>query len=377
MHGDGKGVSSFFHLVGQALGCQQPRGVLLRRHDLARLGQGRKGRVDAFGVPPAEGMVIAKPQALQRVAIGTQVVLHLLWRGDARQQQYVLACKILGIEGGQTGLLVGIRRCTLPLPRRRVVRGRPLALYEDRHQLQVVNAREVQTLVREQVQCFSEDAKLHGLQVLGTLRDDHHVGPVLATERLAQAACGEQLVVDDESVIIDQQDIDARLHVAVLESVVEKDHIHVLRLRIARHAVDALATVAVDGHIGIGKLPLHLVRLIADLVHGRVGLGQHIATALPLVASGEHAHLHPLLEQPDEILHVRGLARATYGDIAHGDDRYVKSLLAKHAKLKQLVAKTHSQTIDPAQRQQPLIDFDEVALCSQFLRQCCFLYLID
>lgn len=104
MHGDGKGVSSFFHLVGQSLGCQQPRGILLRRHDLTGLRQGCKSRVDALGIPLAEGMVIAKPQALQRVAIGTQVVLHLLWRGNARQQQYVLACKILGIEGSQTGL---------------------------------------------------------------------------------------------------------------------------------------------------------------------------------------------------------------------------------------------------------------------------------
>ena len=55
-----------------------------------------------------------------------------------------------------------------------------------------------------------------------------------------------------------------------------------------------------------------------------------------------------------------GLSRSTHGNVAHGDDRKTIGVLLEYAHFKESIAKAHSQPIEPAQRQQPFVDFDEV-----------------
>ena len=91
----------------------------------------------------------------------------------------------------------------------------------------IVDAREVEFLEWVEVHRLGEYTEFHRLQVLWTFRDDHDVGSVLSAQRLTQSSCREHLVVDDESVVIYQQDVDAWFYVAMLESIVEQYHIHI------------------------------------------------------------------------------------------------------------------------------------------------------
>ena len=171
----------------------------------------------------------------------------------------------------------------------------------------------------------------------------------------------QQPVVDDESVVVDEQDVDAGLDITVLKGVVEQDNVDVARRLVARETVYSLAAAAVHGHVDAGKLLLHLVGLVADVGHGSVGRGQHIATALALVATREHAHAHHVLEQPHEVFHVGRLARPAHGDVAHGDNGDVESALPQQPQVEEPVAQPHAQPVEPAEGQQPVVDPDEVA----------------
>ena len=81
-----------------------------------------------------------------------------------------------------------------------------------------------------------------------------------------------------------------------------------------------MTAVSIDGHVNLRKLVLHLIKLIADVGHGRIVGGQHVTRRLSLVSSAEHCHLMRLRQEADEVLGVRRFAPATHGDVAHADD---------------------------------------------------------
>ena len=89
---------------------------------------------------------------------------------------------------------------------------------------------EEELLVGIEAHRLGDDAKLHGFQVLRTFRDNHDVGTVLAHNRFSESSCRQQLVIDNQAVVVDEQDVDARFHIAVLEGIVEEDDIDVLPL---------------------------------------------------------------------------------------------------------------------------------------------------
>ena len=152
------------------------------------------------------------------------------------------------------------------------------------------------------------------------LGDDDDVGTVLAVQRLAQASCRQQFVVDDEPVVVDEQDIDAGLDIAVLEGIVEQDDIQLL---VEFHElVDGMTAVFIDRHRNILELLLHLVGLVANLGHGDVGSGDAKTLALALVSPTEYGHAELVFQQLGEIFDMGCLARASDGDVAYSNNRY-------------------------------------------------------
>ena len=150
---------------------------------------------------------------------------------------------------------------------------------------------EEELLVGIEVHGFGDDAELHRLQVLRTFRDDHDVGPVLALHGLPQSSCRQQRVVDHQSVVVDEQDIDARLHIAMLEGVVKEDDVDVFGIFSIGQVLDAPCPFLVHGHGDISELGLHLVRLVADGAGCRILTGQHEAAGLALIAPAQDGHL--------------------------------------------------------------------------------------
>ena len=64
----------------------------------------------------------------------------------------------------------------------------------------------------------------------------------------------------------------------------------------------------------------------------------------------------------DEILDMRGLTSAAHGDVAHRDDGHAEVAALHDSHVKEEIPDAHTQPVEPAQRQQPLIDFDEITL---------------
>ena len=156
--------------------------------------------------------------------------------------------------------------------RRDAVQGTLLAT-EHRAEVVIDQRGEEELLVRKEVHCLGDDTKLHGLEVARTLGDDHDIGAVLAFERFAEASCWQQLVVDDETVIIHEEDIYARLHVAVLEGVVEKDDVNVGYGGTVCETAYAVDAVAVHSYGDVAKLGLHLHWFVADVACGALAVG--------------------------------------------------------------------------------------------------------
>ena len=259
------------------------------------------------------------------------VVLHLPGRGNARQQEHVAAfCRC--------------RRGSL--------------LREERLQRLVVERCEVELLIGVEVHLLRQHTVFHRLEILRTLRDDDDVGPVLGLQRLAEPSGRQQFIEDDQTMVVDEQDVDAGLHVAVLEGIIENDDVRtVFKIR---QTVYAPSTLLVHGDVDFRELPLDLVRLVAKVSHCGVGRGQQIAVALALVAPAQHGNLHLVLQQPDEILHVGRLARAAHGDVAHGDDRGAIGPAFQDVRLEEEIPEADSQSVQPTEWQQTLVDLYEV-----------------
>ena len=52
--------------------------------------------------------------------------------------------------------------------------------------------------------------------------------------------------------------------------------------------------------------------------------------------------MHPVLQESDEIFHMRRLACASDGDIADGDDRGVIGVALQDVQLKEQIPETHA-----------------------------------
>ena len=143
-------------------------------------------------------------------------------------------------------------------------------------------------------------------------------------------------------MIVDQQNVDAGLDIAVLVGVIEKDDVDIVSLLVMRQPVHALTAVLVYSDVDIGEFLLHLVRLVTDLACCRLVVSEYITFALALIATREHADLHHIFQQSDEIFHMWCLAGSAHRDIAHSDDRYRKGPLFKHAEVKEPVAEAHT-----------------------------------
>ena len=270
--------------------------------------------------------MVAEGQRCHLLGIGLQVGQHVLGRGDAREQQYVLVGK--GFE--------------IPLP---------LFLRRDRPQCLEFMGGEEKLLIGVEAHGLGDDAELHGFQVFRALRDNHDVGPVLALHGFPQPSCRQQRVVDHQPVVVYEQYIDARLHIPVLESVVEQDDINVFDVFPAGQLVDAVCAFPIHGHRDIGELGLHLVGFVTDAPDRRLLSGQYKSVALAFVAPAQYRHLRPVFQKPYEVFHVGCLAGTADGDVADRDDRNGKRPALQDTHVEEQVPETDAQPVEPAQRQ--------------------------
>ena len=191
------------HLLAETVNQTKTGNILLCRDNQFGRGKGSVGAIDQFHVLGRENMVVAKGKWGQLRYQRLQVVRHLLGRGNAGEQKGMMVLQFMKVRRG-------------------------LGLLEYRQQFTIVDGREEQSLVGIEIHGLGDDTILHGFQVLRTLRDNDNVCTVLATQWLAQSASRQQRVVDNQSVVVDQQDVDAGFDITVLEGIVQEDDIDIL-----------------------------------------------------------------------------------------------------------------------------------------------------
>ena len=207
---------------------------------------------------------------------------------------------------------------------------------------------EIEFLVWIQVESLCEDKEVDGKQAVRALGDDDDVGSVLTALWLAQPSCRQEFVVDDESVVVDEQDVDTRLDVSVLIGIVEDDGLRVFRQFVGCQSLDALTPVGIDSYVDMWKLPLDLTGFVADVDGCRLFGGQYEASALTLIASAQYGHLHLVAQQPHEIFHMGCFPRAAHGDVAHRDDGCVEGTAFQDAHFKEMVSQPYHESVAPA-----------------------------
>ena len=197
LHFNGQDVEARSRFLAQAIEFLQADGVFFRRHN--QLGSGKPGvcLVDECRVRRGEIVMVAESELGDGRAVAFQVHSHLFRRGDAREEQDVLV-RAQGFD-------------------------RAFSFAEERPEAAVSQGGEEQFLIRVKLQGLADDPEPHGLDVRRAFGHDDDAGTAFPFFRLAQASGRQELVIADHTVIVYKEYVDARLHVAVLERVVQKD----------------------------------------------------------------------------------------------------------------------------------------------------------
>ena len=341
-HPNRQTVNILAHVGGKAADIGQTGCVFLRRNNASRLGQRCIGGINALYVGWLERVMVGKGERSEVGDERTQVVNHLFRRGNACEKQDVVLLQTV-----ERRMHVEKRFFAAPVRKERL-------------QITVVDGGKKEILIGKKVQGLGNNAIFHRLKVFRTLRNDDDIGAVLARLGLAKPAGRKKAVVDDETVVVDKENVYARLDIAVLESIVKK---HYVKAFVAfGETLYAMAAILVDGHGDSRKLLLHLKWLIADGCHGSVGSGNDIALALPLISTTENSDVESVLQKADKVFHVGRLACTADSDVAHRDDGHVKGMRLENSKFKGCIAQLYGKSVKPTEWKQCLVDLDEVAL---------------
>ena len=267
--------------------------------------------------------MVAKCQRSDIRAPWREVFYHLPWRRYTRQQQYV-AILINTVE-------------------------RFILTAEYRSDVPVIQTCEIQSLEGEEVHRLGDYPILHRFEVVRTLGHYHDVSPVLTAERFAQSSCRQQFVVDNQSVIINEQDVHPRFDISMLESIVEQYHVDVVI--VGCQLSDAVASLSIHRHCDVVAIfAFHLQRFVAHSACRCLIVGNNKPSCASLISTTEHCHPCLVLQKFYQIFHMGSLARTAHGDVTHRDYRYVKTLTAQYAYLKEHITYLHAKTVEPAQR---------------------------
>ena len=160
-------------------------------------------------------------------------------------------------------------------------------------------------------------------------------------------------------MVVDQQDVDTWFYVAMLESIIEQHHIDILLT--SSQFFNTMHAVFVDSHRDLGIFLFHLERLIANVMSRGCEVGHYKTLRLALIASAQHSHLRQPLKQFYQIFHMRRLSCAAHCDVAHRDNWQGEGTALQDTHLEEGIPEAYYQSVEPAQRCQPLIDLDKIA----------------
>ena len=182
---------------------------------------------------------------------------------------------------------------------------------------------EEKILRREEVVVVDCHPVIDRLQRIGTLRHNDYIRTVQTARRLTQPAVRQHMVLAQRMIVFCYQYRYRRLHIPVLERVIEDDHvdfrIETPQFTDARHAVLAYS----DNNVS-AELMIYHIRLVAYILRRRRASGHNETLGGAPVSTAEHCDTVSAAESIDEILDMRSLARSSDSKITHTDHRDVE-----------------------------------------------------
>jgi hypothetical protein len=224
----------------------------------------------------------------------------------------------------------------------------------------IVDMAEENLLVGTEAETGDEAVARDGVELFGGFGDDNHAGTTPRGAKLAEVAIGHDVVGEIGLVVLGEEDVDGGFDGAVLVDVIEDND---LRRKLAlEEPTDALDPILADGNGEFGKLAGQHGGLVAQTGGAVAAIVKEEALGVAAVASAEERRLVVRREETKKILDMRGLTSAAHGDVAHRDDGHAEVAALHDSHVKEEIPDAHTQPVEPAQRQQPLIDFDEITL---------------
>ena len=128
------------------------------------------------------------------------------------------------------------------------------------------------------------------------------------------------MVIRIEAVVFCQQDVQACLHVQVLEGVIHQNEVGVGQG--AANAPDALHTVFIHGNGNKGEFFVYLQRLVTDDGAVRLMVSKTESFGAPSIASADYSQCMIIAEHFNEVFDMGGFAGSACAQVADVDGRY-------------------------------------------------------
>ena len=170
---------------------------------------------------------------------------------------------------------------------------------------------------------------------------------------LAEAAEWENMIVEEWTTVVCDEDIQAGFYRSVLVGIVEQDYIYIGAALQQRG--DASHSFLCHAHYQFGVFEVVLHGFVANAQ--RVGrfIGEDEALCAAFVAAAHSSDTVSVLQQADKVFYMGCFASATGGEIANGDNRRAEADRREQATIVHAVAPPNEQPINEGERvkQQP------------------------
>ena len=162
-----------------------------------------------------------------------------------------------------------------------------------------------------------------------------------------EKSCRQKPVVINGSAVIAKHYVHSRFYIPVLESVVKNNCVHGGFYFLLQQIFYSLNAVGICHKTYFGEACLYLKRFIAYFVGRRLGRGYNHPLCLSSVSSTNDCRFRFVAYDSENVFHVRGLARASDGQISHANNRNGEFLRFYYAPVKQKIAHTCCRTVNP------------------------------
>ena len=171
------------------------------------------------------------------------------------------------------------------------------------------------------------------------------MGAVQLPGHVAQRAERKHPILLHGTCGVDQHDVDLRLYITVLETVVHDDQIHLGML--GADAADTVRSPFAHHDAHIGKFAFDLQRFVAHVAVMIRRRNLAVTLRATAVTARQQCHAMRLRHVVDDHFGQRSLARTADGDVADADDRNVELLAMQNPPIEQLMTEQNRHLVKP------------------------------